>query len=112
MLCTFVFFCLTVSSGIAATGDLQVTCEPGVRIFIDGILKGETYQEDNGLFVEGLSPGEHTLRANKTNYQPITRKFIIIENQAIEIILTFEEPKEEWLGRERQERDRECSHCQ
>ncbi|MBI4843838.1 MAG: SUMF1/EgtB/PvdO family nonheme iron enzyme [Nitrospirae bacterium] len=78
----------------AATGDLQVTCEPDVRIFIDNVFKGITNADDNGLFIEGLAPGGHTLKAVKTNYTPIIKDIYITTNKAVEVVIRFDELQE------------------
>lgn len=79
----------------AGSGDLQVTCEPNVRIFIDGNLKGVTNEYDNGLFIEGLTPGRHTLKAVKSKYMPVVETVMIKEYKAVEVKINFKEFREE-----------------
>ena len=80
--------------GNAATGDIQVSCESGVRIFIDNHFKGVTNDSDSGLFVEGLAPGRHTLKAIKKGFDPYEKNISITANKAIEIKISFGERPE------------------
>ncbi|MFC1707283.1 SUMF1/EgtB/PvdO family nonheme iron enzyme [Planctomycetota bacterium] len=52
------------------TGYIQVVCEPGVKIFLDGDLKGVTSSDVDGLILQNVSAGKHTLRAVKEGFQP------------------------------------------
>jgi hypothetical protein len=66
-----------ISSSSAGTGDLQVISEQGFEIYIDDVLAGTSNGFDRGLFVEGLEPGPHTLRAEKKGFEPVLKKFNI-----------------------------------
>ncbi|MBN2780853.1 MAG: formylglycine-generating enzyme family protein [Candidatus Marinimicrobia bacterium] len=46
-------------------GHIQVISEPGVTVFLDGIFRGVTSEEMNGLVIEKVSPGPHVLKAVK-----------------------------------------------
>ncbi len=49
--------------------DLQITCSPGVRVFINRSMMGVTSEDSNGLFVRGLAPGQYTVEAVKDGFQ-------------------------------------------
>lgn len=70
-LASAVFFLLLCPS-LKAEGrpaSVQITCEPGVRIFIDGRFQGLTSANSNGLFVTDLPPGRHRIEAVKEGFQ-------------------------------------------
>ncbi|MHC5040551.1 MAG: hypothetical protein ACYTHM_24840 [Planctomycetota bacterium] len=52
------------------TGQIQVRCEPGVRIFLDGTFKGVTKAEVGGLVLRDVPAGPHTIRAVKEGCKP------------------------------------------
>lgn len=79
----------------AATGDLQVTCEANIRIFIDNDFKGVTNDSENGLFIENLSPGRHTLKAIKKGFDPFVKDISIIASKAIEVKINFGQRQEQ-----------------
>jgi len=72
-----------------AGGDLQVVCVPGVQIYIDGNFKGTTSKNQGGLFVEGLSAGQHRLLAKLSGAADQTKNFTILQGKLKTITLTF-----------------------
>ena len=59
-------FCFSAMA--ADTGALQVTSRPGIRIYLDGEFRGITKAEEDGLYIEGLQPGNYEIRAEKTDF--------------------------------------------
>jgi hypothetical protein len=60
-------------AGLAAasdTGRLQVTCRPGVRVYLDGDFVGLTTADEDGLFLREVSAGGHVIRVEKLGYEP------------------------------------------
>lgn len=95
---------LFISSNVfAATGDIQITCETNVRIFIDNNFKGVTNDSDSGLFIEGLTPGRHTLKAVKKGFDPFVREISITANKAIEVKINFGQRQERVQGLQSEE---------
>jgi hypothetical protein len=86
----FAFSLLNITIAIAGTGDLQVTCEPGVKIYVDGEYKGTSNTLDDGLALE-LSPGRHTLKAIKQGYEPFVKEFSIQEYKGTKIEVNFKD---------------------
>jgi hypothetical protein len=86
------FFCITPAS--AGTGDLQVTCDPGVRIFVDNVFKGVSKESDGGLFIPDLTPGSHTVKAIKKGLQPYEKEVVVKESVAVEVVIKFAEALE------------------
>jgi hypothetical protein len=83
-----------IGSSAAGAGDLQIFSEEGFEIYIDDVLVGTTNGFDRGLFVEGLEPGPHTLRAEKKGVEPISRRFNIIDYESRMITIRPEHIKQ------------------
>lgn len=52
------------------TGHIQVTCEPGVQVFLNGTLQGITSAEVGGLILQEVAAGTHTLKVIKPGFNP------------------------------------------
>lgn len=65
-----VFLVLTGIAAIALAGDVQVLCEPGVRIYLDGKFVGTTIVKEDGLFLASVPAGAHVVRAERTGFVP------------------------------------------
>ncbi len=64
------FLAFPVAAFCQQTGcDLQVTCAPGVRIFVNRTFRGVASEQYNGLFIKGLAPGQYTVEAVRDGYQ-------------------------------------------
>jgi len=63
------FIVVTIKAN-QTTGYIQVKCEPGVSIFLDGNFVGDTEKELGGLIIKDVREGVHSLRAVKKNFQP------------------------------------------
>lgn len=77
----------------ARAGDLQITCAPGATILVDGTRRGVATAAQEGLFVEGLTNGMHTIKVVKSGFQPIVRQ-VTISDALTELRLTFSALKE------------------
>ena len=73
----------------AGTGDLQVTCEPGVRVFIDNNFRGVSTESEGGLFISDLTPGAHTVKVIKKGFDAYEGKVVIKEFEAVEVKVKF-----------------------
>ena len=49
---------------------IQVPCEPGVKVFLDGTFKGVSNADDGGLILSGVSPGTHSIKAVREGFAP------------------------------------------
>jgi hypothetical protein len=78
----------------AGTGDLQVTCEPGVRVFIDNSFKGVSEESEGGLFISDLTPGAHALKVVKKGFDAYEGGVVIKEFEAVEVKVKFNKPAE------------------
>ena len=80
---------LLVGNRAFAGGDLQVLCASGVKIYVDGSFRGTTDSFQGGLFIEGLSAGQHTLLAKLSGANDQTKSFFIQDGQLTEVRLSF-----------------------
>ncbi len=85
-------FCIRPAS--AGTGDLQVTCDPGVRVFVDNAFKGVSKESEGGLFVSDLTPGQHTVKVLKKGAPPFEKTVDIKAFEAVEVVVKFGETAE------------------
>lgn len=56
----------------AAPGDIQVLCEPGLRVYLDGELMGTSTDREDGLYLAGVTRGVRSLRVEKEGHIPQT----------------------------------------
>ncbi|MCP4353197.1 MAG: SUMF1/EgtB/PvdO family nonheme iron enzyme [Desulfobacterales bacterium] len=70
-------------------GDIQVTCEPGVRIWLDEDFKGKTSIDENGLFIENIPPGKHKIKAAKSGYRIENRIVEVMRGKTVEVKISF-----------------------
>ncbi|NWG00871.1 MAG: PEGA domain-containing protein [Thermoanaerobaculaceae bacterium] len=59
----------TIASAAAAlAGDVQVLCEPGLQVFLDGVPVGVSNAREDGLFLRRVAEGHHTIRVEREGY--------------------------------------------
>jgi len=63
------FFVMSVVA-VSFAGDIQVSCSPGLRIYLDDKFKGTTNAMEDGLFLANVSSGAHTIRVEKDGFVP------------------------------------------
>jgi hypothetical protein len=51
-------------------GDIQVSCEPALRIFLDGKLAGSSNAKEDGFFLANVPEGRHVIRVEKDGFIP------------------------------------------
>ena len=47
---------------------IEVICEPDVKVYLDNDFVGITNENENGLFIQKISAGNHSLRFEKENF--------------------------------------------
>jgi len=72
-----------------AGGDIQITCEPGVRIWLNDQFMGKTTADDFGMFVENLRSGEYVLKAAKSGFKPFRKSVEVVDLKTIEVRIEF-----------------------
>jgi len=61
------FYFLAVA---AESGNLQIICKPGTRIYLDGELVSVAKSEGDGLYLEGIESGKHEVRVGEAVFRP------------------------------------------
>ena len=67
------WLCLLLMTGVAAmscAGDIQVACEPVLRVYLDGKLAGTSSSKEDGLFLANVPAGAHVIRVEKDGFVP------------------------------------------
>lgn len=59
---------LAFAAAVALAGDVQVLCEPGLRVLLDGRLAGVSNARDDGLYLVNVPRGVHTFTVEKDGY--------------------------------------------
>jgi len=82
----FLFFVgFSFSDSLEFGGDVQITCEPGLRIYLDGNFAGKSNTSEDGKYLSNLLPGIHTIRVEKAGFAPKTFRVKVISSKVIEI---------------------------
>jgi len=67
--CIFLILVL-VTANISLAGDIQVICEPELRIYLDDKLAGTSSAKEDGFFLADVRRGSHIIRVEKEGYVP------------------------------------------
>ena len=68
--CFLLFSLLLSVPVISSAGDVQVLCEPGLRVYLDGKDAGTSSAKEDGLFLPGVAVGGHVIRVEKVGFAP------------------------------------------
>jgi hypothetical protein len=68
---------------VAHAYDIQVTCGPGLRVFLDDTFVGLSSVKEDGLFLTNVPKGIHTIRVEKDGFEP--RKFQVEIGLPVEV---------------------------
>jgi hypothetical protein len=79
---------------VAAAGDIQVLCEPGLQVYLDGELVGTSIAREDGLYLEGVPQGAHTVRVEKDGFIPQSFQ-VEVESLPVEVRVAKLLPKPE-----------------
>lgn len=69
LLALIVMIC-AAAAAVAVAGDIQVLCEPGLRVYLDGELAGISSRLDDGAYLMDVARGLHTVRVEKDGFAP------------------------------------------
>ncbi len=85
---------LVLAPGLAAaaTGDLQVTCWPDHRIYLDDRSVGTTSSDQDGLWLAGIPAGEHVVRVEREGFLGRSYRVVIAEGGVVELKVDPLEP--------------------
>ncbi len=62
--------CLMSLAAVSFAGDIQVLCDPGLRVFLDNELVGTSNVKDDGMYLMDVPRGTHIIRVEKTGCIP------------------------------------------
>jgi PEGA domain len=81
----FLLFSLLLSVPVlSSAGDVQILCEPGLRVYLDGKVAGTSSTKEDGLFLPGVAVGGHVIRVEKDGFAPQSFK-VEVEKLPIEV---------------------------
>lgn len=85
----FIFVTLLFSLGALAfpVSYIQIKCEAGIRIFLDGDFKGISTADLGGFIIEDVSPGSHSIKAVKTDYEPQIQSVALRDGEVKIVVL-------------------------
>ncbi len=67
------WFCLVLLTSVPAmsfAGDIQVACEPALRVYLDGKFVGTSSAKEDGLFLAEVPEGGHVIRVERDGFVP------------------------------------------
>lgn len=64
--------CLLFAAAVTYAGDIQVLCEPGLRVYLDGEFVGTSSVREDGLVLLDVARGTHTIRIDKDGHESQT----------------------------------------
>ncbi|MEN0062397.1 MAG: hypothetical protein AAGA48_09605 [Myxococcota bacterium] len=56
-------------AAVSQGADLQITCDPGIRIYVDGEFRGVSQAEQDGLYLTELATGSHVVTFRKRGFR-------------------------------------------
>lgn len=66
----FLFFLLMSVAAGSFAGDIQVSCKPGLSVYLDDQYMGESTAMQDGLFLMNVKKGTRTIRVEKDGFVP------------------------------------------
>jgi hypothetical protein len=72
------------ATAVSSAGGVQISAEPGLRVFFDGEPMGVTTAKEDGLYLTGVSRGRHTIRVEKDGFEPQSFEVNVV-NRPIEV---------------------------
>jgi hypothetical protein len=75
---------LTIVPVLSFAGDIQVACEPGLRVYLDGTFVGTSNSKEDGLFLADVPAGAHVVRIEKDGFLPQSFR-VEVETLPIEV---------------------------
>lgn len=78
---------------VANGGDIQVSCEPGIQIWLNGTYRGLTTNDAFGMYFENLPPGRHGIKALKKGFKPIVKNVNVKKDRTVEVTFEFKTPE-------------------
>jgi len=58
------------ATAVSRAAGVQVSAEPGLRVYLDGQLVGTTTLREDGIYLADVERGRHTIRVEKDGFEP------------------------------------------
>lgn len=89
-----IFFVFIITLGQATnasglSGSIQITTEPGVKIWLNEAFYGDTNFFENGLFINNVPVGTNSIKAVKFGFQSLVEQIEVIEGQTTELVVVL-----------------------
>jgi formylglycine-generating enzyme required for sulfatase activity len=84
---------LSTGAFSAENGEIHLNCEPRVWIFLDGAIQGITREENGGIIIKNVSPGKHSIKAQKGGCLPYLAQIELKPGEILKYSITEFEPK-------------------
>jgi len=72
---------------------IQIKCEPGIKVFLDGIFKGISNSDLEGFIIQDVPAGRHILKIVKQGYHPQEREIELLPRQIYVVDISKLDPK-------------------
>lgn len=69
----------------AGRGDIQVTCPPGLRVYLDEQFVGVSSTNEDGKYIVAVASGLHTVRVEKQGFVPVSRQVRVTDRGTVEV---------------------------
>ena len=63
-------FFVTSVAAVSFAGDIQVSCSPGLRVYLDDEFMGTSSAKEDGLFLMNVPHGTRVIRVEKDGFVP------------------------------------------
>ncbi|MCK5686945.1 hypothetical protein KAJ27_22590, partial [bacterium] len=68
ILCLLISITCSFNIVSAQISHVQVVCDPGIKIFLDGFYKGTSNAELGGYIIENIGLGDHVIKVAKVGF--------------------------------------------
>jgi hypothetical protein len=68
---------VAVAAQVDVAGFIQIKCEPGVNVFLDGAFQGTTKSDVGGLIIQDVEAGVHSVQLVKEGFDSQRKEFHI-----------------------------------
>ena len=83
--CLYVVFFALIANVVVAeeAGYIQIKCPPGIKVFVDGELRGISSDDVGGLIIQDIAPGQHDIKVIKSGFRAQTKTLVVNSGQVV-----------------------------
>ncbi len=85
-------FFVTSVAAVLFAGDIQVSCSPGLRVYLDDEFMGTSSTKEDGLFLMNVPDGTRVIRVEKDGFVPQSIQ-VEVSNFPIEVKISELSPE-------------------